>query len=95
MGTLILVVEDNPDIATVLRDRLQAMGHEVMTVGDGQAALDALRQATPGLMFLNAFFDVGRPSPKNIGIAGSSSAQISCWRRRNCTRFVASSSSPI
>jgi len=53
MGILILVVEDNPDIATVLRDRLQAMGHEVVTVEDGQAAVDALQQATPGLMFLD------------------------------------------
>src|SRR5438128_3175973 len=32
MGSLILVVEDDPDVATVLSDRLQAMGHEVMTV---------------------------------------------------------------
>jgi len=53
MGTLILVVEDDADIATVLRDRLQAMGHEVMTVGDGQAALDALQHAAPNLMFLD------------------------------------------
>src|SRR5713226_10287390 len=53
MGTLILVVEDDADIATVLRDRLQAMGHEVMTVGDGQTALSALQQATPSLMFLD------------------------------------------
>src|SRR5437870_3469897 len=53
MKTLILVVEDDPDVATVLRDRLQAMGHEVMTVGDGQAALDTLQQAAPSLMFLD------------------------------------------
>src|SRR2546427_3408054 len=53
MGSLILVVEDDPDIATVLRDRLQAMGHEVMTVGDGQAALDTLQKVTPSLMFLD------------------------------------------
>jgi len=53
MGTLILVVEDDVDIATVLRDRLQTMGHEVMTVGDGQAALDALQKVTPGLVFLD------------------------------------------
>src|SRR5713101_3159945 len=53
MGTLVLVVEDDADIATVLRDRLQAMGHEVMTVGDGQAALDTLQRAAPGLMFLD------------------------------------------
>jgi DNA-binding NtrC family response regulator len=53
MGIQILVVEDNPDSATVLRDRLHAMGHEVMTVGDGQAALEALQQFTPGLIFLD------------------------------------------
>jgi DNA-binding NtrC family response regulator len=53
MGIQILVVEDNPDVATVLRDRLQAMGHNVMTAGDGMAALDALQQATPGLIFLD------------------------------------------
>ena len=53
MGSLILVVEDDADIATVLRDRLQAMGHEVMTVGDGQAALDTLQKVTPSLMFLD------------------------------------------
>ena len=53
MGTVILVVEDDVDIATVLRDRLQAMGHEVMTAGDGQAALDVLQRVTPDLMFLD------------------------------------------
>src|SRR5437899_8206933 len=53
MKTWILVVEDDPDVATILRDRLQAMGHEVMTVGDGQAALDTLQQAAPSLMFLD------------------------------------------
>ena len=53
MGTVILVVEDDVDIATVLRDRLQAMGHTVMTVGNGQAALETLQQAAPGLMLLD------------------------------------------
>src|SRR5436309_10960924 len=53
MKTLILVVEDDPDVATILRDRLQAMGHEVMTAADGQAALDTLQHTTPSLMFLD------------------------------------------
>src|SRR5438093_2714061 len=64
MKTLILVVEDDPDIATVLRDLLHAVGHEVMTVGDGKAALDALQQVAPGLLFL----DVHLPDPKLNGI---------------------------
>lgn len=53
MGILILVVEDDPDIAMVLSDRLLAMGHEVMAVGDGQAALNVLEQAEPGLVLLD------------------------------------------
>jgi len=53
MSTLILIVEDEPDIATLLSDQLQAMGHEVMAVGDGQAALNALEQAEPGLLLLD------------------------------------------
>jgi len=64
MGTLVLVVEDDADIATVLRDRLQAMGHEVKTVGDGKTALDALQRVTPGLLFL----DIHLPDPKLNGI---------------------------
>ena len=53
MGTLVLVVEDDADTAVVLRDRLEAMGHEVMTVTDGQAAVDALPRVSPGLLFLD------------------------------------------
>ncbi len=65
MGTLVLVVEDDADIATVLRDRLTGMGYEVMTVADGQAALDALQRVTPDLLFL----DIQLPDPALNGIA--------------------------
>lgn len=53
MGALILVVEDEPDIATLLGDQLQALGHEVMVAGDGQAALDTIEKSEPGLMLLD------------------------------------------
>jgi len=53
MGALILVVEDESDIATLLTDQLQAMGHEVIVAADGQAALDAIEKAEPGLMLLD------------------------------------------
>jgi DNA-binding NtrC family response regulator len=53
MGTLVVVVEDDADIAMMLKDRLQTMGHEVVTAPDGQAALDILEQTTPGLMLLD------------------------------------------
>ena len=53
MGISILVVEDDVDIATILQDRLQTMGYEVMTVYDGQAALDTLEKVMPTLMLLD------------------------------------------
>ena len=53
MGISILVVEDDVDIATVLCDRLQAMGHDVMPAYDGQAALDTLEKVAPGLLLLD------------------------------------------
>ena len=53
MGISILVVEDDVDIATILQDRLQTMGYEVMTVYDGQAALDTLEKVTPTLVLLD------------------------------------------
>jgi sigma-B regulation protein RsbU (phosphoserine phosphatase) len=40
----ILVAEDNRTEQLVLRASLQRLGHEVVVVGDGQAALDALEQ---------------------------------------------------
>ena len=53
MGISVLVVEDNIDIATVLRDRLQAMGHDVTAAYDGQAALGAIEKVSPGLLLLD------------------------------------------
>ena len=53
MSILVLVVEDEPDIATLLGDQLQALGHEVMVAGDGQAALDTIEKSEPGLMLLD------------------------------------------
>ncbi len=53
MSISVLVVEDNVDIANVLRDRLHAMGYEVLTAYDGQAALDAMEKAAPGLLLLD------------------------------------------
>jgi signal transduction histidine kinase len=53
MSVRILVAEDDPDVALVLCDWLQAQGHEVATASDGQAALDALGQQTPDLVFVD------------------------------------------
>jgi signal transduction histidine kinase len=53
MSSRIFVVDDEPDIAEVLSDRLQGMGHEVITASDGSAALAALRKEHPALVLLD------------------------------------------
>ncbi len=53
MKTRILVVEDDPDVALALHLQLKGMGHEVLTVGDGQEALRAIDQVEPGLLLID------------------------------------------
>jgi len=53
MSTSILVVDDDVDIAVVLCDRLEAMGNRVRAASDGEAALLAIKQDPPGLVFLD------------------------------------------
>ena len=53
MSTRILVVDDDADIAMVLSDRLQAMGYEVRTATEGQAALTLLEEVSPALLLLD------------------------------------------
>ena len=53
MSTRILVVDDDADIAMVLSDRLQAMGHEVQMATEGQAALTILDEESPALLLLD------------------------------------------
>jgi len=65
MDPLVLIVEDDADIAIVLRDRLTSMGYEAMTVSAGQAALDALKRVMPSLLLL----DVQLPDPTLNGLA--------------------------
>ncbi len=49
----ILVVDDDADIVTVLRDRLEALGYGTICAGDGQRALELIEQETPHLMLLD------------------------------------------
>lgn len=53
MSKRILVVDDDPDIRQVLRDRLASYGYGVATASDGGEALDALRQEPYDGMFLD------------------------------------------
>ncbi len=49
----ILVVEDEPKLAALLRDYLQAAGHRVTCLDDGLAVVPAVRSAEPALILLD------------------------------------------
>lgn len=52
-GELILIVDDEPNIVQLARMYLKREGFRVESVGDGQAALDALEEIRPALMILD------------------------------------------
>lgn len=49
----ILVVDDDADIALVLKDRLDSLGYDAIVASDGQQALEAVERETPRLMVLD------------------------------------------
>jgi DNA-binding response OmpR family regulator len=63
--TTVLVVEDEMEIARVVRDYLAKAGFEVIVVGDGGSALASVRSARPDLMVL----DLGLPGLDGLDVA--------------------------
>lgn len=49
----VMVVEDDPDIALLIAHKLRSAGHEVAVVGDGAAAIVAIRSSHPDLIILD------------------------------------------
>jgi two-component system, OmpR family, alkaline phosphatase synthesis response regulator PhoP len=49
----LLLVDDEPDIVTTVKYRLEASGYEVVTAGDGQEALEKARKENPALIILD------------------------------------------
>ena len=60
----ILVVDDEPKIATLARDYLEHAGFAVLTAGDGPAALATVRQRRPDLVVL----DLGLPGLDGLDV---------------------------
>src|SRR4030088_2707689 len=60
---LVLVVDDVPDNVDILQMRLESQGYEVITAGDGEAALAIVRDKLPDLVLLDIMM------PKLDGIA--------------------------
>jgi signal transduction histidine kinase/ActR/RegA family two-component response regulator len=61
----VLVVEDNPDVATSLRDLCAGFGHEVEVAGSGDAALAEARRNPPDVVLC----DVGLPGMSGYEVA--------------------------
>lgn len=53
MKARILIVDDDPDIATMLEDRLQASDYGTLVAQDGVQALELIEQEAPQLMLLD------------------------------------------
>ena len=53
MQARILIVDDDHDILSALKKRLSWMGHEVLTVEDGEQALRLVAEEAPDLMLLD------------------------------------------
>lgn len=49
----ILLVEDEPLLSTLLKQRLEKEGYQVVGVTDGEEALSAIRRETPRLILLD------------------------------------------
>ena len=60
----ILVVEDEPAIARLVRDYLEQAGFKVLVAGDGEAALHTARAAPPDLVVL----DLGLPGRDGLDV---------------------------
>lgn len=61
----VLVVDDDPDSACVLRDLLEAWGHRTSLAVDGVEALEVVGRVAPDLIFL----DLGLPKLDGIEVA--------------------------
>jgi DNA-binding response OmpR family regulator len=66
MCARILLVEDDDDLREVLAGGLQADGHDVLDVADGNAALDALASGRHELVVLD--LGLGPGGPDGIGV---------------------------
>ena len=60
----ILVVDDDPDIRTLIRLTLESYGYSVREAGDGVQALEALTEKAPDAMVL----DVMMPRMDGYGV---------------------------
>ena len=57
-GKKILLVDDEQQLALAVKIRLQSRGYQVVTVGNGREALDAIAKERPDLVILDVVMPV-------------------------------------
>lgn len=57
-ATSVLVVDDEPQVAWMLRFSLEAEGYQTLEARDGRAALEEIRRHRPGLVLLDVMMPV-------------------------------------
>ncbi len=76
-GKVILVADDEPHIRLLISQAIEDLvdeGAELLTVGDGESALDTIRAREPALVILDAMmprmngFDVCQTVKKELGL---------------------------
>jgi two-component system alkaline phosphatase synthesis response regulator PhoP len=53
MGGRVLLVEDNPDIQSMVAEHLMAAGYDVRLASDGEVAMQMVRELLPGVVCLD------------------------------------------
>jgi CheY-like chemotaxis protein len=92
---VILVVEDDPQVARLIALVLQRNGWESQVVADGQTAFDRVRQAVPAMIFADLTIKgmngeqlcsmlKGRPETRNIPYVVVSGDRDIAERARHC-----------
>ena len=94
--TTVLVVDDEADIAALMRDFLEAEGYAVVTAHDGPAALDALASGPVDCVLLDVMMpgQSGFEVLRRIRDRGDVPVLFLSARQEDRTRSAASASAP-
>ncbi len=77
MTAKILIADDARVVRMLLRTWLERLGHNVVEVGDGAAAITALRDAaTAGVPFHVAFCDVNMPTLSGLQVLDAARGDV-------------------
>ncbi|MFB3896176.1 MAG: response regulator [bacterium] len=65
MAKKILIIDDEPDIRTVIKQILESDGYTVLTAGGAKEGIEQIQKASPDLIFL----DIQMPDDSGLAVA--------------------------